>query len=175
MAEGSKSAAILIAIRWQALGRATRGGQDTRISDCSVMILFAGFYIEATLDYIILKMRKKTQMTRFLGGKKYPGVQEKLGWFYNEYVASKPSANSQQMYANGIKRKLRWKFPGFARLYKFRNSLSHGVIDSSAESLQEAQNLRKQAKAITAELYAIASDAGYTVPRVTTYQEAIAA
>jgi hypothetical protein len=174
MPEGSRSAAILIATSWQALGRATRGGQDTRISDCSVMILFAGIYIEATLDYIVAKMKKKHQMIKFLGGKEYPGMQDKLGWYYNEFVAKSRAANKKQLYAVGIKRKLRRKLPGFAKLYKFRNDLSHGVINSSAKSVQDAQKLRNHAKAIVAELYEIAASAGYDVPRVTTYQQAIA-
>lgn len=174
MPEASRNAAILIATSWQALGRATRGAKVTRIADCSVLILFACIYIEANIDYMVAKMNKQQQMIKFLNNNPYPGIQDKLGWFYNEYVVRSKAANKKQMYNNGIKTKLRRKFPGFAKLYKFRNDLSHGVINSSANSLPEAQKLRKQAKAIVADLFAIARDAGYEIPRVTTYQQAIA-
>ena len=125
------------------------------------------------MDYIVAKMKKRQQMTKFLNNNPYPGMQDKLGWFYNEYVARTKAASKKQMYDIGINRRLRRKFPGFAKLYRFRNDLSHGVINSSAESLAEAQELRKQAKAIVANLFAIASNAGYEIPRVTTYQDAI--
>lgn len=174
MPEVSKDAAILIAISWQALGRATQGTKETRISDCSVLILFAGIFIEANLDYIVAKMNMRQHMIKFLNNNRYPGMQDKLGWFYNEYLATSKAVNKKQLYSNGIKRKLRRRFPGFGKLYRFRNDLSHGTINSSAKSLQEPQKLRKQAKAIVADLFAIASDAGYPLPRVTTYQEAIA-
>jgi len=172
--EVSRNAAILIAISWQALGRATRGTKATRIADCSVLIFFACIYIEANLDYIVAKMNKLQQMTRFLNNKPYPGIQDKLGWFYNEHIAKSKAANKKQLYDNGIKRKLRRRFPGFAKLYRFRNDLSHGVINSSAESLTEAREHRKQAKTIVANLFVIARGAGHSIPRVTTYQEAIA-
>jgi hypothetical protein len=86
MPEGSKDAAILIATSWQALNRANFGNPNTLITDCTVVILFAGFFVEANLNYIIEEMGMTAHMRGFLK-KDYPGIQDKLGWFYNEYVA----------------------------------------------------------------------------------------
>ena len=78
------------------------------------------------------------------------------------------------MYRSGITRKTRRRFPGFAKLYKFRNDLSHGVVNASAQSLTEAQELRDQAKQIVSELFTILHNRGYEVSRDTTYYEAVA-
>lgn len=174
MPEGSGVAAILIATSWQALNRANLGNQNTLICDCTVLILFAGFFVESNLNYIIEELKMKKQMIRFLNNQKYPGLQDKLGWYYNQYVARSKATDKSQLYRLGIKSKLRRKFPGFAKLYRFRNDLSHGVINQSAKSLREAEQLRKQAKDIVAMLFEIASNAGHEIPRMVTYDEAIA-
>jgi hypothetical protein len=172
MPEGSKHASILIATSWQALNRAIMGRKDTLICDCTIVILFASFFVESNLNYIIEEMNLKREMSNFLG-KKYPGIQDKLGWYYNEFIAGHKANNLKQLYSNGIERKLRRKFPGFAKLYRFRNDLSHGVINRSASSLEEALELRNQAKRIVSNLFSIASENGYEIPRVVTYGEAI--
>lgn len=82
MPEGSKHASILIATSWQALNRAIKGRKDTLICDCTIVILFASFFVESNLHYIIEEMNLKREMSNFLG-KKYPGIQDKLGWHYN--------------------------------------------------------------------------------------------
>jgi hypothetical protein len=63
--------------------------------------------------------------------------------------------------------------PGFAKLYRFRNDLSHGVVNSSAQSLTEAQRLRTQAKDIVRSLFQIAERRGHVLPQSTDYYSAI--
>ena len=50
MPEVSTDASILIGISWQALERAEKGDERSIISDCTVAIIFAGFFIEANLN-----------------------------------------------------------------------------------------------------------------------------
>ena len=104
---------------------------------------------------------------------KYPGLQDKMAWFYNEFVARSKTSNRRALYKRGVTKKIRRRFPGFAKLYKFRNDLSHGVVNGSAQSLAEAQQLRDQAKHIVSELFTILQKRGHDIPRDTTYNEAI--
>jgi hypothetical protein len=170
--EGGPHAPILIAISWQALGRALQGNQQTRLCNCTVVILFAGFYIEANLNYIVKYLGMTNQMESFLG-KRYPGLQDKLAWFYNEFVARSKAPNRSALYNRGITKKIRRRFPGFARLCKFRNDISHGVINESAKSLQETQKLRQQAKDMAAEFFKIMQKHGHNIARDTNYYAAI--
>jgi hypothetical protein len=178
MPEGSRDAAILIAISYQALNRQLVAGDPrTQKANCTVTILFAGFYIEATIDYIVAEMNVRSQMMDFLNPSNsanyHPGIQSKLGWFYNKFTATKKAANKGQFSQLNIYGKIRRKFPGFAKLYKFRNDVSHGKINGIADSLPETQALRAQAKAIRNSLYAIALryDPGINID--TTYSDAI--
>ena len=173
MPEGSKQAAILIATSFQAMNRASERRKETLVSDATVMILFACFYVEATLNYIAEFTGKSDAMEDFLK-KPYPGMQDKLAWFYNTYVARKKSPNKKQLFKSGIKTKLRRKYPGFAELYKFRNDISHGQVNKCAASMATADRLRQCAKDLVAALYDATSKAGCEVPRITTYKEAIA-
>ena len=136
------------------------------------MILFAGFFIESNLNYIVEEINMKQNMTKFLN-MKYPGIQDKLGWYYNEFVARSKAFNRKQLYGNRIEIKLRRKFSGFAKLYRFRNDLSHGVINRYATSCSEAEKQRNQAKDIVVELFNIASKNGYGISRVVSYDRAI--
>lgn len=172
MPEGSKDAAILIATSWQALGRAIRGNTATQICDCTVVTLFASFFIEANLNYIIEKLHMKNQMIAFLNNKPFPGLQDKLGWFYNQYIAKTKAKTKKDLFDKGIESKLKRRYPGFAALYRFRNDLSHGVINHTARSLQKVIELRQQAKDIVDDLFSVAARAGHVIPRVTTYQQA---
>jgi hypothetical protein len=173
MPEGSKDAVILIATSWQALNRAIEGNSNTLICDCTVLILFAGFFIEANLNYIVEELHMSGQMKSFLNNKAYPGLQDKLAWFYNKYIARSKATTKKQLFDGGIEQKLRRQYPGFSKLYRFRNDISHGVINSSAKSLKEALQLRQQAKDIVDDLYDVASRAGHDFPRSVTYSEAI--
>ena len=105
MPEVSKEVSIIIATSWQALNRAISGNQETLICDCTIVILFAGFFLESKLDYIIEEMKLKSEMKVFLK-KKYPGMQDKLSWYYNKFVARAKAKNSKQLYSKNIKRKI---------------------------------------------------------------------
>jgi hypothetical protein len=170
--EGGPHAPILIAASWQALNRVIQGRQDTLLCNCTVVILFAGFYVEANLNYIIEQLRMTQQMKSFVN-KKYPGLQDKLSWFYNEFVARSKAPNRKALYDRGILKKIQRRFPGFAKLYKFRNDISHGVINKNAQSLEETKELRQQAKDMVAEFFRILRKHGYDIPRNTSYYQAI--
>jgi hypothetical protein len=172
MPEGSEDATILIATSWQALKRAENGDERTMTCNCTVVIVFAAFFIEANLNHIVETMKKTKEMSRFLGNP-YSGLQDKLAWFYNCYVARSKAAGRRQMYQNGIERKLRRKFPGFNEIYMFRNNISHGVIDRRIANINDAKRLRMKAKSIVDELFKIVARVGYEIPRSVTYEVAI--
>jgi len=168
MPEGGSHAPILIATSWQALNRAIQRNQDTLVCDCTIVILFAGFYIEANLNYITEQLHMTRQMNSFLN-QNYPGLQDKLSWFYNEFVARSKARNRSTLYSRGIKKKIRRLFPGFAKIYQFRNDISHGVINKNAQSFDKALQLRQQAKDIVGEFFTILRKHGHDIPRDTTY------
>ena len=170
--EGGKHAPVLIATSWQALNRAISEGQQTLLCNCTVVILFAGFYVEANLNHIVEELARSGQMRAFVGNR-HPGLQDKLAWFYNEFVARSKAKNLKEFRGRGTGSKMRRRFKGFAKLYRFRNDLSHGVVNASAHSLPEAQRLRQQAKDIAADLFAILRKHGHEVSRDTAYVEAI--
>jgi len=172
MPEVNEDASLLIATSWQALGRAEIGRGDTRLCDSTVVILFAGFFLEASLTELIDKLGRMQDMRDFLRVQ-HPGLQDKLGWFYNEYVARDKAPTRKQMYKRGITRKLRRRFPGFSTIHKFRNDVAHGVINNSARSLTRTRLLRQQAKEIVDSLFEISAKAGHDVLRETTYWQAI--
>jgi len=78
MPKVSKDASLLIATSYQALRRAERGDKSTEITNCVVVILFAGFFIEENLNVIIKEMKKFNEMKKFLGGKEHPGLLDKM-------------------------------------------------------------------------------------------------
>ena len=179
MPEGSKDASILIATSWQALSRAFQNAMndngDALICDCTIIILFAGYFIESNLNNIIEKLNKTEDMKKYLGIKKhkYPGMLGKFAWFYNQYVARAKASNKEQMYKNGVKGKLGRRFPGFNKIYNFRNDISHGRINRSVANLQDAIILRQQAADIVKELFRITEKAGHIIPRDIDYWTAI--
>jgi hypothetical protein len=173
MAEDSKDAMILITTSWQALGRANQGNPATIICDCTVVTLFAGFFVEANLNYIVEKLHLKKEMIAFLNNNRFPGLQDKLAWFYNKFIAKVKAKTKKELFDRGIKAKLRKRYPGFATLYRFRNDLSHGVINDTAKSFPKVVELRQQAKGIVDDLFDAVSHAGHNVPRDITYQIAI--
>jgi hypothetical protein len=171
--EAGRHAPILIATSWQALGRAVHEGPDTLICNCTVVVLFAGFYVEASLNHIIHTLRLSGRLRAFANGNKYPGLQDKLAWFYNDFIARAPVSDLRTARSRGIHRKVRSRFPGFAQLYRFRNNIAHGVINRSGRSLSEAERLRQQAKGIVSELFAVLEVRGHRIRRATTYFQAI--
>jgi hypothetical protein len=170
--EAGRHAPILIATSWQALGRATNEDADALICNCTIVVLFAGFFVEANLNHIVQRLNMTSSLQAFTR-KKYPGLQDKLAWFYNEFVARVPTADLRAAYKRGFARKIRQQFPGFAKLYRFRNDISHGVINKSGRSLATAKRLRQQAIDMVARLFAILERRGHRIPRATTYWQAI--
>jgi hypothetical protein len=173
MPEAGRHAPVLIATSWQALGRAINEGLDTRVCNCTVVVLFAGFYVEANLNHIIRVLKLRSRLETFMGGKKHPGLQDKLAWFYNDFISPARASDLRTARSQGIDRKVRRRFPGFAGLYRFRNDISHGVVNRSGRSLAQAQRLRQQAKKIVSELFEILEQRGHTVRRATSYWKAI--
>jgi hypothetical protein len=140
MPEAGRHAPILIATSWQALGRAINEGPDALICNCTVVVLFAGFFVEANLNHIVQRLGKGSSLAAFAGGKKYPGLQDKLAWFYNEFVARVRRPNVRTANRYGIGKAVRRRFLGFAGLYRFRNDISHGVINKTGRSLVKAHS-----------------------------------
>ena len=181
MPELGRDAPVLIAASFQARERQrVTPNPETLRTDCTVMIVFSVFYIEATVDAIAQKMHMRSQMDAFLNPKRdkhyHPGLRHKLGWFYNEFVAVDKATTKNQLFKreHHLTRKLQRKFPGYASLYKFRNDVSHGAIGAVADSFADAKELREQAKDIRSKLYSIARRYDPSVNPDTTYHEAIA-
>ncbi len=178
MSEGSEHAAILIAVSFQALNRALKANQDTLLSDCTVLILFAGFYVEATLNHIFESIGKDIKAfpisEKKPQGKVQFGLQDKLAWFYNEFIEYPKATNWSEIRKKRINKKLATTFPGFSELLAFRNDISHGKINEAAKSLPTAKRLRQQAKDLVSQLYTIAAMKGNSVIRLVTYRDAIA-
>ena len=165
MPEATDDAAILIATSWQALNRAENGDERTMICNCTIVIVFACFFIEANLNHIIDIMNKTEDMKQFLH-KRDPGLQGKLAWFYNCYDRVPKTCDKKKLYEE-----LRTRFPGFNEINQFRNDISHGKIVRS--NLDNAESLRKKAKAIVDELFKIAEQADCKISRPITYETAI--
>jgi len=166
MPEASSDATIIIATSWQALARAETGDERTIISNCTVIIVFAAFYIEANLNHIIETMDRTYEMMEYYGYRS--GLKDKLAWFYVKFCSDDKMKSKKEIYKELIPR-----FPGFDEIYSFRNSVSHGVIDRSLANLEHAKRLRTQAKAIVNDLFDIAKQTGYEIPRGVAYEAAI--
>ena len=180
MPEISDNAAIFIATSFQAYKRAEIGDSATIICNCTVSLVFAGFYLEENLDMIIRCLKKDDEIRKYFGYKesKPVGMLYKLAWFYNSYV-SKPSIPKDALLRKSetgkylILSKLNEKFPGFERLYQFRNDIAHGKINRFA-NFKDTHVLRQQAKDIVSELIKIANQhVDKPIFRMTTYFDAI--
>jgi hypothetical protein len=174
MAEASKDATILIATSWQALNRAIPGPPITQLCDCTAVILFANFFIEANLNEIIDRLHMRKTMISFLNGKADPGLEAKLSWFYNEFVARTKLSKASKQFNKQVRARLRRRYPGYAALYRFRNDIAHGKINATARSLRMTVQLRQQAKDIVDDLFRLVSHKGYSLKRDVSYQDAIA-
>ena len=172
MPESSIDAIILISTSWQALKRAEEGDERTMLCNCTVVLVFACFYIEANLNKIIDSLGKTKDMTNFLG--KYPGLNNKIVWFYNEFVARDKAKRTKELQSKKIYQKTYRKFNGFKKLCDFRNNISHGVIVRKVANYEDAELLRNKAKEIVDNLYAIVkSKTGVEIQRNITYDMAI--
>ena len=172
MPEATEDAVFLIATSFQALGRAKLGNDQTRTCNCTVVLIFAAFYIEANLTHIIDEMGDFNKMKSFVGGRN-PGLYAKLSWFYNMYVRSKQSQDKDDLFTREFREELDGYFPGFEEIRDYRNNVSHGTIVKSLANYDDAIRLRGQAKDIVSELFAIAKKVGHEIPRAITYQMAI--
>jgi hypothetical protein len=106
MPEASKDAAILIATSYQALKRAEKGDKAMETTNCVVVILFAGFFLEENLNVIIKETKKFDEIKLFLGGKEHPGLLDKAAWYYNSYITSTKAKNRKELFAKDTKGKL---------------------------------------------------------------------
>ena len=171
MAEVNVHSSILIATSYQALTRVKGQDQSTLICNCTVVIVFAAFFIEANLSYIIDKMGKTSELEKYAGLR--PGLGNKTAWFYNSYIA-RTKVNDKAFKNYKVKKRLHKaiarKFPGFAKIHKFRNNIAHGIIN---RDYRDAEKLREQAKVIVDDLFEIACREGFPMERGVTYEVAI--
>ncbi|MFN8411086.1 MAG: hypothetical protein U0Z26_01725 [Anaerolineales bacterium] len=159
MPEGTPDASILIATSHQALSRVIQDNKDTIVCDSTIVILFSAFFIEANLNHIRTILDQKGEMG---------GLQPKLKWFYNEYIEALPPK------AKNTSEKLEKEFPGFKKIQKFRNKISHGEIDLSLANRKDAEDLRQKAKDIVNKLYKTIEDkTNIKIHRDITYINAI--
>lgn len=167
MAEINPDASFLIATSWQAQKRAETGDDRTMMTNCTIIIVFAGFFIEANLNHIIAEMEKIEDVSAFARGGN-PGLGTKLAWFYKSYISRRDLSDKEQIY------EAMWgEFPEVEEIIKFRNNVSHGDIDREVANLEDAKRLRLSAKNMVARLLAAAEDAGHPMDRGTTYKMAI--
>jgi hypothetical protein len=166
MPEVTTDASLIIAISWQALKRAESGDEETRICNCTVVIVFAAFFVEATLNHFIDKAREKEGITP--PPNENDGLHPKLSWVYNSFLADSPITDTRLLAT-----KLEEAFPGFGAIRGFRNGVSHGRIDRAAATLENADKLRAAAKAIVNRLLEIAKENGIEIERAVDYRMAI--
>ncbi len=140
------------------------------------MIVFAAFYIEATIDAIVDQMNMRSDMDSFLdpdnNPRVHPGMSAKMAWFYNEFVGNKKAKTKGDFGQLKIYDQLDAYFPGFADIRDFRNDVSHGQIGPAADSITDAEVLRQQAKDIRTQLYTIGHQHDPNVIPDTTYWDA---
>jgi len=178
MSEAGEFAPILIGASYQAWQRQRKQPNPVTLrTDCTVMIVFAVFYIEATIDAIVDLMNMRLDMDDFLNPDNnrhvHPGMNTKMAWFYNEFVANKKAKTKGDFGQLKIYDRLDAYFPGFADIRDFRNDVSHGKIGPAADSLADAEALRQQAKDIRTQLYDIGHQHDPNVIPDTTYWDAI--
>jgi hypothetical protein len=173
MPEATEDATFLIATSWQALGRARQGDERTETCDCTAVLVFAAFYIEANLNHLIEAMGDTDEMKQFFYPARHPGLQPKLAWFYNKHVAGGRAKTKDELQVSEFRKALLERFPGFEEIHQFRNEVSHGTIDRAVASLESAKRLRQQAKDIVADLFEMAARADHPIDRVTTYEMAV--
>lgn len=102
MPEDSPDAAILRTISWQGLGRPIRGNKQSELADRTMLMLIAGFLVEAKINCMIDEMNRTAELQKF-PGRQYPGLQDKFGWYCNKYVARKKANSRKQLRKIGIR------------------------------------------------------------------------
>lgn len=158
MAEASDNAAIFIATSFQAMERAKFGiPPDSVTVNLMIALVFLSFYLEENLDVIIARLNRDEELRDFFNdkkGKRKFGLLNKFGWFYNSYIAPSKLQKSSELFMENLVKYLDARFPGFEKIYTFRNPVSHGKIEHSL-SIPDVYALRERAKAITSELLEI--------------------
>ena len=76
------------------------------ICNCTIIIVFAAFYIESNLNHIIETMSKTKEMIDYYEHR--PGLQEKLIWFYISYYTNDKTIMNKKVY-----KEIRNRFVGF--------------------------------------------------------------
>jgi hypothetical protein len=165
--EISTDATLLIATSWQALGRAQSGDEKSMICNCTVIIVFAAFYLEANLTQIIESVNKYDDLINFADNDR-PGLGVKFAFLYKELMLDDTEIDKKKIYL-----KIKEEFPEAVELYDFRNKVAHGEIDRSLATLENAKRLRFAAKKIVSRFLDTAKNAGYEIDRGTTYEFAI--
>lgn len=166
MPEVTPDATLIIATSWQALGRAETGDERASICNCTVIIVFAAFFLEANLNRFIERVPKGKGAGQPPGD--HDGLQRKLAWIYNSFVAHAPTLDPAPLALE-----LEREFPRFEAIRKFRNDVSHGIIDRSAATLATAKELRLAVKAMVDKLLDLAERNGFPIDRGIEYEMAI--
>ncbi len=186
-------AMFLISISHQANKRYKHAGKYIKVigntipCDELVSVVFLGFYLEASLTYIIEKMGKAGEIVNFY----YPnrktrvlniGLRKKIAWFYNRYVAKEEmNKNALLDENNKIDETLEREFPGFKRIYAFRNNIAHGELDEAIKRIilefrepKAVDELRTQAKDIVDLLIDIANKSSCShISKIVSYENAL--
>jgi hypothetical protein len=68
------------------------------------VVLFAGFYVEANLNHIVRALKLRNQFKVFMDHNRHPGLQDKLAWFYNDFVSPHAAPDLQSARKQGINR-----------------------------------------------------------------------
>jgi hypothetical protein len=166
MPEVTSDATLIIATSWQALTRAESGDERARICNCTVIIVFAAFFIEANLNHFI-ERASCIEGTPAPPGE-HDGLHNKVAWVFNVFVAEEPIHDSTL-----LRHRLEKEFPGIQAIREFRNNVSHGIIDRSSATLANAKDLRVKAKAIVDRILKIAEYNDIQIERGVEYEMAI--
>jgi len=177
MAEVSDNAAIFIATSFQAMERAEFGIPPNSVTvNLMISLVFLGFYLEENLDVIITRLNKDRELREFFKdkkGKKKFGLLNKFGWFYNAYITPSKLEKTSKFFMDKLVKNLEVMFPGFEKIYNFRNPVSHGKIQHSL-SIPDVYALRVRAKAITSELLEIVNQKeGIVIEKNINYKDAL--
>jgi hypothetical protein len=163
MPEYTLDQVILLAASWQALERIRIGENATFITDCVSVKLYAAYYIESSINFILLSMNLSDEINQFTSNTnfEYCGLTDKLLFYYNKFIAN-PQRDKKKDYPDNkvVDKILETEFPGFLEIRKFRNDLSHGIIKYPEGSLTyaEVEIFRKKAKEIVEKLEQIPGD-----------------
>ena len=154
MSEISASAAFLIAMSSQSIQRAKLESRELFISNSTACIVFAAFFVEASLTAIIINKEWASELyDRY---KNFPGLLSKMVFFMGKYPNDFPDIplNKKGRYdPENALTTIDSEFPGFRKLHDFRNSVCHGdlmgvkppkfVPIPNFEKLQEMRQIAK--------------------------------